>query len=51
MVHTESLVGKSLPVAVEKNEGQQKEHLVWRLFTNTEKALYPKGSGAAHYLN
>lgn len=51
MVHIESLMGKSLPVAVEKNEGQQKEHLVWCLFTNTEKALYPKGSGAAHYLN
>lgn len=49
-VHIESLMGKSLPVAVEEN-GQQKECLVWRLFTDTEKALYPKGSGAAYCLN
>lgn len=51
VVHTESLMGKSLRFAVEKNKGQQKEHLVWCLFTNTEKALYSKGSGAAHYVN
>lgn len=49
-VHIESLMGKSLPVAVEKN-GQPKECLVWCWFTDTEKALYPKGSGAACCLN
>lgn len=56
MVHIESLMGKSLQFtdycfAVEKNNQQQKEHSVWCLFTNTEKALYPKRSRAAHYLN